>query len=90
MLKSAMTVYRSQWRYIRKNPQYREDYVRSRKVFQRFWGEPLLLQMVACAGCDEVDLALRYFWTLLQFYSEGLLHKAHQKTSRMMRRNVSD
>ncbi|MET0515344.1 MAG: glycosyltransferase [Nitrospiraceae bacterium] len=83
MLRSAMSAYRSQRHYIRKNPQYMEDYFRSRIFYQDFWGQLSLEQLAASARGAEIRVALRYVLTLLRFYPGGLLHRIYQKATKM-------
>lgn len=83
MLKSAMMAYRYQRQYIREHPEYREDYVRSRRFAQDFWGRLSLDQLAQAADRGEILGALRYFGTLLRFFPRGLLHRIYQKCINM-------
>ena len=84
MLKSAMTAYRYQRQYIRTHPQYRKDYLNSRRYAQNFWGQLSLDQLAIAASRWEVGIAQRYFWTLLRFFPGGLLRRIYQKARNMM------
>lgn len=83
MLKSAMTAYRYQRQYIRAHPQYTEDYLRSRRFAQDFWGQLSLDQLAISASRGEIRVALQYFWTLLRFFPRGLLLRIYQKAMNM-------
>ncbi|ULA69040.1 MAG: putative Glycosyltransferase [Nitrospira sp.] len=79
MLKSAMTAYRYQRPYILAHPQYTEDYVRSRRAAQDFWGQLSLNQLALSASRGEIGVALQYLGTLLRFFPLGLLHRICRK-----------
>jgi hypothetical protein len=84
MLKSAMTAYRYQRGYIRTHPVYREDYIRSRRFAQVFWGQLCLDQLAISVSQGERRVALRYFWTLLRFFPGGLVRRIFQKGRNMV------
>lgn len=79
MLKSAITAYRYQRSYIRAHPQYTEDYLRSRRFAQEFWGQLSLDQLAVAVSRGEIGVALRYFWTLLRFFPGGLFRRICRK-----------
>lgn len=83
MLKSAMTAYRHQRQYIREHPEYREDYVSSRRAAQEFWGRLSLDQLATSASRGDIGIALRYFGTLLRFFPRGLAGRICQKCMNM-------
>lgn len=79
MLKSAMTAYQHQREYIREHPEYREDYVSSRRAAQEFWGRLSLDQLATVASRGDIGGALQYFGTLLRFFPLGLFRRICQK-----------
>ena len=80
MLKSVLRVLRSQERYIRENPQYKQAYKNGIRLHQELYGERLAEHVRFSIRSGKHAHAFRNILTLARFYPSGLAKHAFRKT----------
>jgi glycosyltransferase involved in cell wall biosynthesis len=73
MLKTAIEVLRSQWKYARKTKLYREAYKTGMRTWRTAYGIPLAKEVREQAREGYWKRALSGAWALLRYYPGGLL-----------------
>jgi glycosyltransferase involved in cell wall biosynthesis len=73
MLRTAIEVLRSQWKYARKSERYREAYKTGMRTWRTAYGIPLAKKVREQASKGNWKRAISGAWTLLRYYPGGLL-----------------
>ena len=82
MLRSTMSVYRKQWKFVKGNKQLEEAYKRGAKIWQNRYGEELITKLradVRKAGRDGWRQLLAEALTLLRYSPQVFAKHAKQK-----------
>jgi glycosyltransferase involved in cell wall biosynthesis len=79
MLKTAIEVLRSQWKYARKSELYREAYKTGMRTWRSAYGIPLANEVREQARGGNWKRALSGAWALLRYYPGGLLLLPREK-----------
>ena len=80
MLKSVLRVLRSQERYVKANPQYKQAYKNGIRLHQELYGERLVEHVRFSIRARKHAHAFRSILTLARYYPSGLAKHAFRKT----------
>lgn len=73
MLKTSLSVLRSQWKFVRKDPRAREAYREGIENFQTYYGSKLLKQLRSRAKERQWKLFATGAFAVLRYYPSGVL-----------------